>query len=153
MGGVSVVDSGILSHHIETVLGVVLGIVGTPVREASSQLSIGGAVVQLQQPGGGLGVAVLGVEHGTQGGDHTLAGGGGHRVSLWLTLEFYSQWGAVANPPGVQCSDRHSLCSRRLAVASELASLTTLADRLAPVAALRLGAMHKEGKGLVSETV
>ena len=68
-----------VSHHIETVAGEVLWVVCSPVREASSQLSIAGAVVKLQQPGGCLGVAMLGVEHGNQGSDHTLAGGGGHR--------------------------------------------------------------------------
>ena len=67
-----------VSHHIETVLGEVLGIVCSPVGEAGDQLGIGGAVVHLQQPGGSFGVAVLGVEHSDQGSDHTLAGGGGH---------------------------------------------------------------------------
>ena len=61
-----------------------LGAVVVPVSKASQQGGVVAAVVQIQQPLGGGVVAVVGIEHGTQRGDHTVAGGGAHG-SLWLT--------------------------------------------------------------------
>ena len=50
-------------------------------------------------------------------------------------------------------SDCHKLGGGCLVVASKLPSLTASPDRLAPLAALRLGAMHQEGEGCRFETV
>lgn len=56
-------------------------------------------------------------------------------------------------PPVCRLSDWHSLAGGCLAVASELPSLATLADRFPPVAALGLGAMHQQSEGAITEAV
>lgn len=56
-------------------------------------------------------------------------------------------------PPVCRLSDWHSLAGGCLAVASELPSLATLADRFPPLAALGLGAMHQEGERAITEAV
>ena len=59
------------SHYIDPMLNPVLGIVGTPVIQASDQHLIAGGVVQLYQPSGDA--AMLCFEHGEQGSDDTSA--------------------------------------------------------------------------------
>ena len=68
----------VVSHHIETVLGEVLGVVCFPVGQTLDQGLVISTVVEFNQPLGGG--AMLSLEHGEQGSDGTLAGGGGHRV-------------------------------------------------------------------------
>lgn len=56
-------------------------------------------------------------------------------------------------PPVCSLSDWHSLALGGLAIASELASSTTGPDGLAPVAALRLGAVYKQSEGIRPKAV
>ncbi len=83
---------------------------------------------------------------------HGVGVGVGHGVPVVDLFSIGAGVGALL-PPVCRLSDWHSLAGVRLAVASELPSLATLADRLAPVAALGLGAMHQEGERFSTETV
>lgn len=98
-------DQCSISEHIQTVLLPLLGAVVVPVGKASQQGSIVAAVVQIQHPLGRCGVAVVGIEHGTQGGDHTLAGGGAHGVSVVDLISVGYGLGAAV-PPLCQCLRR-----------------------------------------------
>lgn len=75
-----------------------------------------------------------------------------HWVSVVDLLSIGAGVGAVV-PPVCHLSDCHRLAGGRLAIASKLPSLPPLADRLAPLAALGLGAMHQEGERCRFETV
>lgn len=66
-----------VSHHIETVLREVLGVVCFPVGQTLDQGLVVCSVVKLDQPLGGG--AMLSLKEGEQGSDGTLASGGGHR--------------------------------------------------------------------------
>ena len=78
--------------------------------------------------------------------------GGFHGSSVVDSISLQAGVGAAV-PPVCHLSDCHRLAGGRLAIPSKLPSLPTLADRLAPVAALGLGAMHQQGERCSLETV
>ena len=77
---------------------------------------------------------------------HGVGEGVGHGVGVVDLFSIEPRWGAGV-PPLCHWSDCHKLSSGCLVVASKLPSLAASPDRLAPLAALRLGAMHQQGEG------